>query len=202
MQTSRTVLACMRACGRKPCSAKPSGKLKSKHIKAPPPGGFLISICFRDSPARAAGSVSQDLSTRASRSRTYVPGPTRRRMTRILSGRGPTMATKPQYSTSFAARRPSAPRLADRLPDAAILLHGPGLPDDLECERQEPEFQHLLGLAALALRRVAKMVQPFPIQHNVRIEVRTADRRIVLEEFFGAVAQSPVVLAVHKVARL
>src|SRR5262249_27712929 len=33
----------MRACGREPCSAKPSGKLKSKHIKAPPPGGFLFA---------------------------------------------------------------------------------------------------------------------------------------------------------------
>jgi hypothetical protein len=38
-----------------------------------------------------------------------LPVPTRRRMTRILSGRGPMIATSPQYSTSFAARIPSAP---------------------------------------------------------------------------------------------
>ena len=34
-----------RASGHKPCSATPSGTLKSKHIRAPPPGGFLISRC-------------------------------------------------------------------------------------------------------------------------------------------------------------
>ena len=42
----KPVLECHCACGRKPCSATPSGKLKSKHIKAPPQGGFLISIRF------------------------------------------------------------------------------------------------------------------------------------------------------------
>jgi len=40
MQNLTVLLAWMRGFGRKPCSATPSGKLKSKRIRAPPPGGF------------------------------------------------------------------------------------------------------------------------------------------------------------------
>ena len=117
----RSMLGCKRACGRKPCSAKPSGKLKSKHIKAPPWGGFLISSLLPNCPAPAAACHrARIFDPRITLQNVMLPVPTRRKMTRILSGRGPMIATKPQYSTSFAARRPSAPlcRSAARCADS------------------------------------------------------------------------------------
>src|SRR5262245_62009881 len=53
------MLAYTRACGRKPCSAT-SGKLKRNHIRAPPPGGFLISICLQVLWRQSLRTIAQD----------------------------------------------------------------------------------------------------------------------------------------------
>jgi len=77
----------MRACGRKPCSAKPSGKLKSKHIKAPPQGGFLIGqsqSTSRFSGANRCRPSGKIFEPRITLQKAMFPFPIRRRMTRIF----------------------------------------------------------------------------------------------------------------------
>lgn len=50
---ARPMLGWTCACGREPCSANAIGKLKSKHTKAPPPGGFFS---FRQSFSGLSGA--------------------------------------------------------------------------------------------------------------------------------------------------
>ena len=56
------------------------------------------------------------------------------------------------------------------------------------------------ALAALAFRRVPKVVQAFAVQDYPLREIRTVDRRIVIEELPCAFAQT--VIRIHKVPRV
>jgi Replication-relaxation len=199
----KPVLECHSACGRKPCSAKPSGKLKSKHIKTPPPGGFLISICFEIFGCEPLRTVSQDFSSAHHTPEDHVSG-----------------AHAPQYHTNLIRPRPDdrnqAPILdflhgsrpiarrwlADRLPNFPILLNRSRLPDHFKRKCQEPEFQHLLRLAPLAFCRVPQVMQSFSVEDHGVLEVRATDRRVALKQFFGARSVSLVAVSIHKVRRV
>jgi hypothetical protein len=192
------MLECDCACGRKPCSATPSGKLKSKHIKAPPPGGILLSICFEILGCEPLRAVSQDLTSAHHAPEGDIAG-----------------AHAPQYHTDLVRPRPddrnqppildllhgsrSIARgwLAERLPNFSILLNRSRLPDHFKRKRQEPELQHLLRLASLALRRIAQVMQSFSVEDHGVVEVRTTDRSVALKQFLGACSVSLVAVSIH-----
>jgi hypothetical protein len=82
--------------------------------------------------------------------------------------------------------------LPDRLPDAAILLHGARLANDLQREREVAELQHLLRLTALMSIGISQVVKAVRVEHHVGAEVGTADCRVVLKELFGPCAETAV----------
>ena len=88
------------------------------------------------------------------------------------------------------------------MPDPPVLLHSARLANDIERERQEPEIEHLLGLAALPPVGISEMVQPVCVENYISVKIRRADRRIAREQFLRAAPQAAVVISKHKVARL
>jgi hypothetical protein len=70
----------------------------------------------------------------------------------------------------------------------------------IESERQQPELQHLLGLAALPLGRVAQMVQALAIQDDGLRKIRTGDCGIVIDKLAGSFPQA--VIRIHRAPRV
>lgn len=85
--------------GASPVQLTPIGKLKSKHTKAPPRGRL-----FSYSVSRSLGCALTAFGKNFGAQSVTFPVPTRRTMTRILSGRGPMIATSPV--ASIARRMP------------------------------------------------------------------------------------------------
>lgn len=64
--------------------------------------------------------------------------------------------------------------------------------DDIGGEGHKAEFQHLLRLGTLTLRRVPKMMQAFAVEHDVRREEWVFEAGILSEQFFCPATQIPI----------
>ena len=131
------MVGCTCACGRKPHSANPLGKLISKHTKEPPPGGLFVA---RQSSSRWSGASrcfpsASTFEPRITLQSVRLPVPTRRTMTRILPWADD--CDEAPILDLLRLAETARFRLADRLPDAPILLHGAGLADHVERKREE-----------------------------------------------------------------
>ena len=192
--------------GASPVQLTPLGKLISKHSKAPPSGGFLLlgqsSIVLEIFWCKSLAAVAQNLrAAHHAPQRVVACSNASDDHANLIRSRSDDSNESPIL---HLLRWPHAIRssLAHGLPDTPILLYGPRLADDLKRKREQAEFEHLFGLAALSSIGVPQVVESICVEQHIGTEVRRADRGIVSEQFFGAIAQAAVILSIHKVARL
>ena len=131
------MVGCMRAYGRKPCSATPSGKLKSKHTKAPPTGGFLISGYFQVLWREPLRPIVQDLGAAHHAPQRDVARADASENDAYLIRAWPDDRHETPVLNVLRGAHAVCPDLTNRLPYATVLLDGPRFRYDFESERQK-----------------------------------------------------------------